>query len=39
MPTSTSCTGDPVKDAGKSGCLTAAQQDTLKAWIDGGQKP
>jgi hypothetical protein len=37
MPLGAGCTGDPALDAGKPACLTASEQATLKAWIDGGQ--
>ena len=37
MPKGAGCSGDPATDAGKSGCLTAAQQETLEQWIDDGQ--
>jgi hypothetical protein len=36
MPPGGKCTGDPVKDAGKSGCLTQQEQGTIQAWIDSG---
>ena len=37
MPAGRGCSGNPETDAANSACLTAAQQATLKAWIDGGQ--
>jgi hypothetical protein len=39
MPQGGGCTGDPAQDAAKSNCLTAQEQATLQAWIDGGQLP
>ena len=36
MPFGAGCSGDPALDAGKSNCLTQAEQDTIQAWIDGG---
>lgn len=39
MPTGMVCSGNPGTDAGNSACLTAAEQATLQAWIDGGQLP
>lgn len=39
MPTGMVCSGNPGTDAGKSACLTAAEQATLQAWIAGGQLP
>jgi hypothetical protein len=38
MPLGAGCTGDPSEDAGNFACLTQAEQDTLQAWIDGGQE-
>ena len=37
MPLGRGCSGNPDTDAANASCLTAAQQATLKAWIDGGQ--
>ena len=37
MPPGAGCTGDPTKDAGNPKCLTAAEQQTLQAWIAAGQ--
>ena len=39
MPRGAGCTGDPALDAGNARCLTAAEQATIRAWIDGGQQP
>jgi hypothetical protein len=39
MPFSAGCTGNPVLDAAKPACLTAAQQQTIQQWIAGGQQP
>lgn len=39
MPAGGTCTGNPALDAGKPQCLTAAEQATIQAWIDGGQLP
>jgi hypothetical protein len=39
MPYGAGCTGNPVQDAGKSACLTAAQQAMLQSWISDGQQP
>ncbi|GMV39333.1 MAG: hypothetical protein AMXMBFR64_10490 [Myxococcales bacterium] len=39
MPLGAGCTGNPTMDAGKPACLTASQQATIQAWIDGGQLP
>lgn len=36
MPQGGGCSGDPALDAGNSNCLTADQQLTIQAWIDGG---
>jgi hypothetical protein len=38
MPFNKGCTGDPAKDAANAGCLTAAEQQLLQAWIAGGLK-
>ncbi len=37
MPLGRGCSGNPETDAANDACLTAAQQATLKAWIDDGQ--
>ena len=37
MPQGRDCSGNPVMDADKPACLTQAEQDTLAAWIAGGQ--
>jgi hypothetical protein len=39
MPFGATCTGNPVLDAAKPACLTAAQQQTIQQWIAGGQLP
>ncbi|XXY21155.1 hypothetical protein WME88_16200 [Sorangium sp. So ce216] len=31
------CTGDPERDAGNAKCLTAAEQETLARWVEGGE--
>ncbi|XXY48068.1 hypothetical protein WME91_49530 [Sorangium sp. So ce269] len=31
------CTGDPERDAGNAKCLTAAEQETLTSWVEGGE--
>ncbi|WP_437626052.1 hypothetical protein [Sorangium sp. So ce1151] len=31
------CTGDPERDAGNAKCLTAAEQETLASWVEGGE--
>ncbi|KYF72621.1 hypothetical protein BE15_44695, partial [Sorangium cellulosum] len=33
------CTGDPARDAGNAKCLTAAEHETLKSWVEGGELP
>ncbi|MGK3981908.1 hypothetical protein WME99_02670 [Sorangium sp. So ce136] len=33
------CTGDPERDAGNAKCLTAAEQETLARWVEGGELP
>jgi hypothetical protein len=38
MPRGAGCTGNPTTDAGNSACLTQAEQNTLQAWISGGEK-
>jgi hypothetical protein len=37
MPSGAGCTGNPGLDVGKPQCLTAAEQATIAAWIQGGQ--
>jgi hypothetical protein len=37
MPLGKGCTGNPVTDAGNAACLTQAEQNTLAAWIAGGE--
>lgn len=37
MPPNGGCTGDPILDLGQPGCLTAAEQSVLQAWIGDGQ--
>lgn len=37
MPLGGGCSGDPVTDAAKPNCLTAPEQATIQAWLDGGQ--
>jgi hypothetical protein len=37
MPEGAGCTGNPATDSGNTACLTQAQQDTLQAWIAGGE--
>jgi hypothetical protein len=39
MPFGAGCTGNPVLDAGKPACVTAAQQQTIQSWISQGQLP
>lgn len=39
MPLGAGCTGNPSTDEGNPACLTAAQQETIQAWIDDGQQP
>ncbi|MHB8879840.1 MAG: hypothetical protein ACYC8T_39630 [Myxococcaceae bacterium] len=39
MPFNAGCTGDPAQDSANAACLTAAEQQTLQAWISGGQLP
>jgi hypothetical protein len=39
MPAGGGCTGNPALDASRPQCLTAAEQATLQAWINGGQLP
>ena len=39
MPLGANCSGNPAQDAGKPGCLTAAEQATIQSWIGGGQLP
>lgn len=39
MPAGANCSGNPTTDMGNPACLTAAEQATLAAWIDGGQLP
>jgi hypothetical protein len=39
MPQGAGCTGDPATDASNSACTTAAQQQTITAWIAGGMLP
>ena len=36
MPKDAGCTGDPAADAENEACLTAAEIETLDAWIAGG---
>ena len=36
MPLGKGCSGDPVADAGKPACLTAAEQALIDAWVTGG---
>lgn len=36
MPQGKGCTGDPTMDTANSACLTAAEQMTIQAWVDGG---
>ena len=36
MPQGKGCSGDPVADAGKPGCMTADEQDLIQAWVDAG---
>jgi hypothetical protein len=37
MPAGAGCTGNPTTDAANSACLTQADQNTIQAWISGGQ--
>jgi hypothetical protein len=37
MPLGKGCTGNPTTDAGNAACLTQAQQNTIAAWISGGE--
>jgi hypothetical protein len=39
MPAGAGCTGDPSLDTGKAACLNLAEQQTIQAWIDQGQRP
>jgi hypothetical protein len=39
MPAGRGCSGDPETDSANASCLTAGEQDTLEAWILGGQLP
>jgi hypothetical protein len=39
MPYQTGCSGNPMTDSGNPACLTAADQATIQAWIDDGQRP
>lgn len=36
MPPSIGCTGNPVTDAGRAGCLNQAEHTLLETWIDAG---
>ncbi len=37
MPQGKGCTDNPALDEMKPACLTAAEQATIKVWLDGGQ--
>jgi hypothetical protein len=37
MPRGAGCTGNPTTDAAHAACLTQAQQNTIQAWISGGE--
>ncbi|MDP6943095.1 MAG: calcium-binding EGF-like domain-containing protein, partial [Myxococcota bacterium] len=36
QPMGAGCTGEPLLDAGKPGCLTGQQLDTIETWLDNG---
>jgi hypothetical protein len=37
MPLGAGCHGNPTQDANNSACLDQAEQNTLQAWINGGE--
>jgi hypothetical protein len=39
MPRNAGCTENPLQDASNAKCLTAAEQQTIQAWIMAGQLP
>jgi len=39
MPQGAGCSGDPVADEQKEGCLTADEQQYIDWWVEGGMAP